>query len=465
MVMNSANHKMTHKRQLLIGLLFLHTVNTFMDRICISTASDLIMSDLKISSQMMGYIFAIFAVSYALFQVPAGWFADTYGPKKALLIVVGFWSSFTALTGAAWNTMSMLVIRFFFGAGEAGAFPGATRAVFNWVPAKERGLANGVFHSGGRVGAALSLFLMPMLIRLVGWRWTFVFNAAIGFVWAVVWLVWFRDYPKDHPKVNDAERHYIESGIQDDLTVDEKIPFGLIITSPNMLLAMLQYIASNMTFFISLSWLFPYMKSQWGEGAEIYTPIPVILGMIAHWTAGGLITYLYNKGYHVGSRRVPAIIGFSMGVIGLIITTQMTDSTPLAFILSFSIAIFGVEMTIAPSWTFCMDIGGQKSGAVSGTMNMLGNLGSAASAIIFPFFVANITVPFFAEQTGNANSFFIFAALLNLVAIVCWFLMNPRKRLDTSISNEKIRFRVILLLGSIAVLFVLLTIYRTFFLK
>jgi ACS family glucarate transporter-like MFS transporter len=465
MVMNSANHKMTHKRQMLIGLLFLHTVNTFMDRICISTASDLIMSDLKISSQMMGYIFAIFAVSYALFQVPAGWFADTYGPKKALLIVVGFWSSFTALTGAAWNTMSMLVIRFFFGAGEAGAFPGATRAVFNWVPAKERGLANGVFHSGGRVGAALSLFLMPMLIRLVGWRWTFVFNAAIGFVWAVVWLVWFRDYPKDHPKVNDAERHYIESGIQDDLTVDEKIPFGLIITSPNMLLAMLQYIASNMTFFISLSWLFPYMRSQWGEGAEIYTPIPVILGMIAHWTAGGLITYLYNKGYHVGSRRVPAIIGFSMGVIGLIITTQMADSTPLAFILSFSIAIFGVEMTIAPSWTFCMDIGGQKSGAVSGTMNMLGNLGSAASAIIFPFFVANITVPFFAEQTGNANSFFIFAALLNLVAIVCWFLMNPRKRLDTSISNEKIRFRVILLLGSIAVLFVLLTIYRTFFLK
>lgn len=463
--MNSPNRKMSHQRQLLVGLLFLHAMNTFMDRICISAASDLIMSDLGISPQMMGYVFAIFAVSYALFQVPAGWFADAYGPKKALLIVVGFWSSFTALTGAAWNTVSMLVIRFFFGAGEAGAFPGATRAVFNWVPAKERGLANGIFHSGGRVGAALSLFLMPFLIRLVGWRWTFVINGAIGIVWGIVYLLWFRDHPKDHPGVNDAEREYIESGIQDDLTVDEKIPFGLIITSPNMLLTMTQYIASNMTFFISLTWLFPYMKSQWGEGAEIYTPIPLILGMIAHWTAGGLITYLYSKGYHVGSRRVPAIIGFSMGVIGLIVSTQMADSTPLAFILSFSIAIFGVEMTIAPSWTFCMDIGGRKSGAVSGTMNMLGNLGSAASAIIFPYFVANITIPFFAEQTGNANSFFIFAAFLNLVAIICWFLMNPRKVLDTSISKEKIRFRVILLLGSIAVLFVLLTIYKTFFLK
>jgi ACS family glucarate transporter-like MFS transporter len=104
---------------MLVGLLFLHAMNTFMDRICISAASDLIMSDLDISPLMMGCFFSIFAVGYALFQVPAGWFADAYGPKKALLIVVGFWSSFTALTGTAWNAVSMLVIRFLFGAGEA----------------------------------------------------------------------------------------------------------------------------------------------------------------------------------------------------------------------------------------------------------------------------------------------------------------------------------------------------------
>ncbi len=463
--MDASGQPMTHRRHLLIGLLFLHAMNTFMDRICISTASDLIMSDLDISQQMMGYIFGVFAVSYALFQVPAGWFADRYGPKKALLIVVGFWSSFTALTGAAWNAVSMLFIRFFFGAGEAGAFPGATRAVFNWVPSKERGLANGIFHSGGRVGAALSLLLMPFLIRVVGWRWTFVINGAIGIVWALVWLVWFRNHPKDHPGVSAAEREYIESGIQDELTVDEKVPFGLIITSPNMVLAMVQYIASNMTFFISLTWLFPYMKSQWGEGAEVYTPIPLILGMIAHWSAGGLVSFIYARGYHVASRRVPAVIGFSMGVIGLLLSTEMADSTPLAFILSFSIATFGVEMTIAPSWTFCMDIGGRKTGAVSGTMNMLGNLGSAASAVLFPYFVAHITIPFVAETTGNGNSFFIFAAFLNLIGIFCWVLMDPRKPIDTSVPKAKVRLRVILMLGTIAVLFVLLTIYKTFFLK
>src|SRR6266567_6960539 len=152
---------MTRQRYLVVMMLFLLTIITFVDRISISTASDFIMADLHISKQSMGYIFGIFAVSYALFRIPSGWLADTYGPKRFLLFVVTFWSLFTALTGAAWNAGSMLITRFLFGAGEAGAFPGASRAIFNWFNAKERGLANGMFHSGGRVGAAATLFLMP----------------------------------------------------------------------------------------------------------------------------------------------------------------------------------------------------------------------------------------------------------------------------------------------------------------
>jgi len=129
----------TSKRYILITLLFFHTVHTYMDRICISAASGNIQTDLGISNQMMGYIFGVFALGYALFQIPSGWLADYYGPKKALTWVVMAWSSFTALTGTAWNTLSLLVIRFLFGVGEAGAFPGATRAFYNWVPARERG--------------------------------------------------------------------------------------------------------------------------------------------------------------------------------------------------------------------------------------------------------------------------------------------------------------------------------------
>jgi len=452
-------------RYWLIGLLFLHTVNTYMDRACISSAADTMRNDLNIDNQTMGYIFGVFAIGYALFQIPSGWFADALGPRRVLAWVVSLWSIFTMLTGAAFNALSLLVIRFLFGVGEAGAFPGATRALYNWVPAKERGIAQGLFHSGARVGAALSLFLMPFLITLVGWRVTFVINGIIGIVWVIVWLSWFRNDPKDHPRVNAAELNYIQKGLTEESVSSAKVPFAVIVTSGNMLLAMFQYIASNITFFISFTWLQPYLRDQWGSSAAIYAPIPLIFGMFAHWTSGALVTLLYGKGYHVGSRRIPAATGFTIGALGLILTTQMDNSSPLLFVFCFSIAVFGVEMTISPSWSFCMDIGGGRSGAVSGSMNMLGNLGSAFSAIIFPYFVANVTLPYFAEKAGTANSFFVFAATINVLAAVAWFFMNPKKTILDTISPRQARIRLVLFIIAAVLLVGGLLIYKIFFLK
>jgi len=453
----------THGRYWLIGLLFLHTVNTYMDRACISSAAEAMRHDLGIDKQTMGYIFGIFAIGYALFQIPAGWLADVFGPRKILAWVVAFWSAFTLLTAAAFNAASLLVIRFLFGAGEAGAFPGATRALYNWVPAQERGIAQGLFHSGARVGAAISLFLMPFLIARLGWRMTFVINAAIGVVWVIAWLAWFRNDPKDHPQVHQAELEYIQKGLRENTASTAKIPFAVIVTSGNMLLAMFQYIASNITFFISFTWLQPYLIEHWGAEAAFYAPIPLIFGMFAHWTSGGLVTWLYTKGYPVASRRIPAVTGFAIGALGLIVTTQAGLAGPLPFVLCFSIAVFGVEMTISPSWSFCMDIGGGSSGAVSGAMNMLGNLGSAFSAIIFPYFVAHVTLPWFVKEVGTANSFFVFAATINVAAAVAWLFMNPRRRISESISPRRAKLRLVLFLVIAVLLVVGILAYKIFF--
>jgi ACS family glucarate transporter-like MFS transporter len=452
-------------RYWLIGLLFLHTMNTYMDRACISSAAGAMQNDLNINDQMMGYIFGVFAIGYALFQIPSGWLADVLGPRRVLACVVSLWSVFTVLTGAAFNAVSLLAIRFLFGVGEAGAFPGATRALYDWVPAKERGIAQGLFHSGARVGAALSLFLMPFLIAVVGWRLTFVINGAIGVAWVTVWLYWFRNDPKEHPRVNPAELNYIREGRTDKSTPSAKVPFAVIVTSGNMLLAMFQYIASNITFFISFTWLQPYLTRQWGPEAAVYAPIPLIFGMFAHWMSGALVTFLYGKGYHVGSRRIPAVTGFVIGALGLILTTQAGAADPLQFVLCFSIAVFGVELTLSPSWSFCMDIGGDRSGAVSGAMNMLGNLGSAFSAIIFPYFVANVTLPWFAEQTGTANSFFVFAAVINVLAAVAWLFMNPKKAISDSVSPRQVKIRMVLFIIAAVVLVGGLLTYKIFFLK
>src|SRR3954466_2764856 len=122
--------------------LFLLSMITYIDRVCISTAKDPIASELGLSDSAMGMVFSAFALGYALAQIPAGWFADKAGPRTALAVVVAVWSGLTALTGTARSLASLVAIRFLFGVGEAGAFPGSARAICNWLPVGERGRAN-----------------------------------------------------------------------------------------------------------------------------------------------------------------------------------------------------------------------------------------------------------------------------------------------------------------------------------
>lgn len=434
----------TRQRFWLVFLLFLHTVNTYMDRVCISAAKTSLQTDIRgLDDQMMGYVFGIFAVGYALFQIPAGWFSDRAGPRRALTIVVIVWSIFTALTGAVFTAVSLLVVRFLFGAGEAGAYPGATRALYSWLPAKERGIGQGIFHSGARVGAALSLVIMPAIISWIGWRWTFVANGLVGIVWGASWWFWFRDRPEEHRGTNAAEVKLIDDGIRAQQVSFTDIPYVQIVTSANVLLAMFQYAASNITFFISITWLHPYILEHWGEAAARLSAVPLLVGAVALWVSGYLVTFLYACGMPVMSRRLPAMFGYSVGALGLLLCTQTTSFDSVwPLVLCFSIAMFGVEMTLSPSWSFCMDIGGERSGAVSGAMNMVGNMGAALSAVLFPYFVANITFPVLAPQTGNANSFFVFAATINLMAVVAWLFMNPLRELRP-VSPTALRWRLV----------------------
>ena len=455
----------THQRYWLVFLLFLHTVNTYMDRVCISAAKGSMQDDISgLDDQMMGYVFGIFAVGYALFQIPAGWFSDRAGPRRALTIVVVIWSIFTAMTGAVFTAISLLVVRFLFGVGEAGAYPGATRALYSWIPAKERGIGQGIFHSGARVGAAFSLLLMPWLIDQIGWRMTFVANAVVGIVWGAVWWFWYRNEPSEHPQTNQAEVDWIRAGIQVEEETHSDIPYIQVVTSANVLLAMFQYAASNITFFISITWLQPYITKVWGKEHAHLAALPLLGGAVALWVSGYLVTFLHHRGLPVGSRRIPAMIGYSLGALGLILCTQTAEANSVwVFIACFSLATFGVEMTLSPSWALCMDIGGGRSGAVSAAMNMIGNLGAALSAVAFPLFVDHVTLPVIAETTGTANSFFVFAATMNLLAVLAWCFINPRRELK-QISVDALRTRLLLFLGLI-LLVVAALIYSKFLME
>jgi ACS family glucarate transporter-like MFS transporter len=329
--------------------------------------------------------------------------SPTGSARAALAAVVTAWSGLTALTGAAWSLWSLVAIRFLFGVGEAGAFPGSARAICNWLPVGERGRANGVLFSGSRLGAALSFPLLAWILSRWYWRTAFFLLGSIGVVWAAVWLFWFRDHPaKPLPMKGPSGGRSI--------TLRE------VFRSRAMALAMVQYFASNFTFFICLSWMLPYLKKQYqlaDREAALYAMAPLLLGATSQWVAGWMVDRLYLSGWRRWSRRIPGILGFALATVGVLAVTR-TDS-PGAAVACFTLAAFGADMTISPSWVYCADIAGPNAGGVSGSMNMLGNFGSFVSANAFPYLYG---------LTGSASAYFVTAAALNTIGVLCWFRMR-----------------------------------------
>ncbi len=393
----------------------------YMDRVCVSAAKDAIAKDLDLTDPQMGWVLSAFALGYALLQTPSGIMADRLGPRKMLFFIVTLWSTLTAVTSFAWNYISMITIRFLFGAGEAGAFPGMSRVVYNWIPQKERGLVTGINFSGSRLGAAFALPVIAWMIQSYGWKETFIKLGILGIVWAVIWIIIFRDGPEEHPMLSQKEKDYIlEHRTPRATTVaKEKVPLSKLFSSTNIVLLMIQYFCSNFTFFFALTWLFPYVKKQYtldSVAAGWLAAVPLVAGAMGNWFAGWLTDYLYQRGQLRQSRIIPASIGFGLAAIGLILSIYaQSATTAIAFL---SIALFGADMTLPPSWAVCVDTGRQHSGAVSGTMNMAGNLGAFLTSLAFPYLQA---------LTGSTSTFFIVGGVLNLIAVFVWQKIQSEK--------------------------------------
>jgi ACS family glucarate transporter-like MFS transporter len=395
------------------------------DRICISTAKDDITANLNLTDKQFGWILGAFSLGYALFQVPTGWLADKFGPRKLLSGVIVLWSIFTGLTGSAYGYLSMLIYRFLFGAGEAGAFPAIARGVYTWIPMKERGIVNGINFSGSRIGGAAALAFMPWMLDSLGWRNSFHFLAMVGFVFALFFYLWFRDTPEEKKSISKQELDYILETRQkrDAKGKVSSLSGGVIFGSKNVWMTMVQYFASNFTFYFCLSWAYPYLKSKfvdlepWQVG--LLAAIPFVGGAIGNWFGGGLLDRIYKKGEWKRSRQVPAIIGFLLATVGISIFVFIQN--PYLAIIPLTIAVFGADMTLSPSWSFCIDIGREHAGVVSGTMNMAGNVGGFLTMLAFPYMTA--------WAGGRAEPYFILAAVLNIIAVFMWMKMNPSEKL------------------------------------
>ena len=412
-------------RYRLVGLTFALSMLLYVDRVAISTARGPITAELGLSDTQFGWVLSAFALGYALFQTPGGLLADRYGARIALASVVSLWSVFTALTGLARGYVTLLVCRFLFGAGEAGAYPTCARAFYSWLPVSERGLAQGINFSGARLGAAFALPAIAWLVGAAGWRIAFYLLGALGLIYAAAWWWWFRDAPEDHPSVSAEERALIveRRGAVSSAPSGARLGMAEIVGSANVWIAMAQYFASNFTFFFCLTWLFPYLKRTYGLAATqagLLSSAPLIAGAIGNWVGGSAVDVLYRRGRWTISRRLPAVIGFVLAAAGLL--GSLGADGMYAKVLLLSVAVFGADMTLPPSWAFCIDIGRSDAGVVSGTMNMAGNLGSFVTSLAFPYLLI---------WTGSPSPFFIVGATLNAAAAVLWMGARPDRPIES----------------------------------
>lgn len=415
---------------LILGAFFV-SVLMWVDRACISAAKDDIALDLGFSDKQMGWVMAAFSLGYALFQVPSGKMADRFGPRVVMSIVVLLWSAFTAMTGVVRGLVPMIATRFLFGIGESGGYPTLARAFYSWLPVGERGITNSISFSGGRLGAALA---MPGVVWLIGvaggWQQTFWLFGSMGVGFAILWFFLFRDLPEKHFAVSQSEADHIvatrvpKSAEQDQGLEERPVTVVQMAKSPNLLMLMVQYVAHNFTFFFTVSWFFPYLKDNFDltrEQTAWYAAAPLLFGVLGNWLAGATVDALYRKGKWQLSRRLPAIVGFVFGAVGMSLCINV--STPGAAVAAMCLAIFGSDMVLSPSWSTCVDIGGKSAGAVSGAMNMVGNLGA---------FVTSLAFPYLYDWTGTHKPFFYLAAGLNVIAIIMWLRIKP----DRSIHSE-----------------------------
>ena len=315
----------TWVRYRVLAFLAVMTFVLYLDRVCLGQAAPLMQTELGLSDTALGFVHAAFTLAYAAFEIPTGRWGDRYGSRGVLTRIVVWWSFFTALTGAATGLWMLLIVRFLFGGGEAGALPNSARILRQWFPESARGEAQGIVTTGMMIGGAAapvaSQFLIDGLGNVwkldvfgsqwayagIGWRWTFVVFGLIGLTWAISFYLWFRDDPAEHPAVNNAERELIASGRRsgkaiwsefeapapDLIKVDEhstgaheRIPWRQVLPCANIWLLGGAMMTMSGVYYMLFSWYPKYLQSARGVAPDQSS---WLTSLVSGWRGSGLL--------------------------------------------------------------------------------------------------------------------------------------------------------------------------------
>jgi ACS family glucarate transporter-like MFS transporter len=390
----------TRVRYGVLGFVSALSMITYLDRVCFGSAIESIIEEFKtaslnpnLSPADFKWTFTFFTVAYAAFEIPSGWLGDVFGPRGVLIRIVLWWSLFTVMTASVGTTIfgvfiglgALAVIRFLFGVGEAGAYPNITRALHNWFPFRERGLAQGTVWMAGRLMGGLTPLAWWLIVDHfhLTWRAAFWLFGVLGVTWCVLFARWFCNRPEQMAAVNQAERQLIYAGRTDTKAAHADVPWLKLLVNPNLWALCLMYFCGAYAWYFNITYLPSFLDNHYAGEIDTKSWVlsllkggPLAMGAAACLVGGWLTdVFIRRTGNRKWGRRLFGVVG--QGLCGVCFLACLVAPNVYLFVLALSLAAFCNDMTMGASWATCQDIGRRYAAIVAGCMNTIGNLGGA----------------------------------------------------------------------------------------
>jgi MFS family permease len=400
-----------------LGLLSLLAIVTYLDRVCIAVAGPRMQDALHIGPQAWGWVTSVFFMSYAAFEIPTGVLGDRIGPRRVLTRVVMWWSAFTSLTGVVSSYPLLLLVRFCFGMGEAGAYPNVATVIGRWIPRRNRARAWGAIWMTSQFGAAIAPLLVVPIQMHYGWRASFAVFGVLGVAWSAVWYAWFRDSP--------AQMRGITALEQGDIGGAPAVTHGGIRWRQALRSGALWRVAAIGACYVYVisffqAWLQTYLVKGRGftEAALMLSTLTYLVGACANGLGGVAGDLLVRRfGLRTG-RRTLGVLG--LGSAAVFMAAAIASRGGIASLTFLSLAYAGILLQQPSLCAVCLDGGGSHAGAAFGFMNTAANAASALSSVAFGYLVA---------YSGNYDTPFVPMLALLCIATALWLKVDPAQPL------------------------------------
>lgn len=377
--------KPTRVRYVLLGVATANAFLLYLDRICMAAVvqSASFQREMALDPQGTGHVLASFFFAYALGQMPAGWLADRFGPRRMLVAYIALWSFCTGLTGFAAGLLALIIVRCACGLAEAGAYPSSGLLISRWFPFQHLARANSVVAFGGRAGNAIALWLTAAAIAALGsWRpvlWTY---GAIGLTLALASHVVFRDTPQEHPWTNEAERALVTPL----KPPRHQFPWRALIRHSGLWFLNVGGLGLNFGWAFLITWLPVYLHEVYSldrVASSRYVSMALVFGLGGMLFGGWWCDLLTRRFGQRWGRRLPFLTGSAVCVAAYLLCPLF--GSPLAVAAACSVVAFASDSVGPALWAIGQDIGGRHVASTIAWSNMWGNFGASAVASVIPF--------------------------------------------------------------------------------